>query len=136
MREIRPHRAVSSRMLARATARLLDEIDETGNALAVVRFGRIVAVLAPFENGERIGVEENDPLRERRIDDFPLGDLDRDIFGLIAAEPSGRWSPDHKPADAAIPDVLGLLSRLELAGLIERNIGSFRLTKLGRSVRR
>ncbi len=104
--------------MARDTARLLDEIDETGNAVAVVRFGRIVAVLAPFENGE----DDWRPPGQLdssagHIDDFALGSIDRGVFELIVREPTG-------------------VTRLELAGLIEKGLGRFRLTKLGRSVRR
>jgi antitoxin (DNA-binding transcriptional repressor) of toxin-antitoxin stability system len=133
MREIRPHRAVNTRCLARNTARLLDEIDETGEAVAVVRYGRIVAVLAPFDNGQIIAVPEA-PL-EPHMDELHIRDADRRVFELIAEEPNGFWSPDQKPIDLSIPEVLGSLTRLELAGLIERNVGSFRLTKLGRNVR-
>ncbi len=134
MREIRPRRAVSSRSLARRTARVLDEIDETGDAVAVLRFGRIVAVLAPFDGRQTIGLAEKPA--EPGIDDFGLREVDRDIFELIAAEPTRLWSPDQKPATHPITEVLASLTRLELAGLIEANLGRFRLTRLGRSVRR
>lgn len=70
MREIQPQRAVSSRALARTTARLLDEIDETGSAIGMVRFGRIVAVLMPFE----------EPSAQPMIYRDELSSADREIF--------------------------------------------------------
>ena len=130
MREIRPHRAVSSRSLARRTAQVLDEIDETGDAVAVVRYGRIVAVLAPFDNSHPIGIEERP---SQSIEDLDLRDNDRCIFDLIAAEPSRLWSPEHRPATLSITGVLASLTRLELAGLIEPHLGRFRLTKRGKT---
>lgn len=134
MREIRPRRAVSSRSLARRTAQVIDEIDETGDAVAVLRFGRIVAVLAPFDDRQAIGLDEKPA--EPGIDDFGLRELDRNIFELIAAEPTRFWSPDQKPATHSVTEALASLTRLELAGLLESNLGRFRLTRLGRSVRR
>jgi antitoxin (DNA-binding transcriptional repressor) of toxin-antitoxin stability system len=133
MREIRPRRAVSSRSLARRTAQVLDEIDETGDALAVVRFGRIVAVLAPFDDGEAIGLKER--TAEEGIEELGLRSVDRSLFEMIAAESTRLWSPDQKPAALSITEVLASLTRLELAGLIEANLGRFRLTKRGRDVR-
>lgn len=133
MREIRPRHAVSSRALARRTAHVLDEIDETGDAVAVVRFGQIVAVLAPFDGRQAIGLDETPA---PAIEDFELRDVDRVIFEQIAAEPTLLWSPDQKPATFSITEVLASLTRLELAGLIEANLGRFRLTKRGRDVRR
>ena len=81
-----------------------------------------------------MGLEEKP--EERGIDDFELRDVDRRIFELIAAEPAQLWSPDQKPATYSITEVLASLTRLELAGLIEANLGRFRLTKRGRRVRR
>ena len=132
MREIRPHRAVSSRSLARRTAQVLDEIDETGDAVAVVRFGRIVAVLAPFDGGQAISMKDKPP--EPAIEELKLTEVDRAIFELIAAEPGWSWSPDQKPAALSITEVLASLTRLELEGLIEAYLGRFRLTRRGRSV--
>lgn len=37
-------------------SRVLDDLHRTGHAVAVVRYGRIEAVLAPLEDGPKVGL--------------------------------------------------------------------------------
>ena len=132
----RPERAVSARELARRTSHLLNELEETGHSLAVVRFGRIVAVLAPMEDGPRVGAEWKPKLPQHAIDldRFDLTGAKREVFDAVAGEPSGVWSMNTPLIGRTVSEILNAGGMLELDGLVERFGAGLRLTKIGRRV--
>jgi hypothetical protein len=127
--------------LARETARILDEIYESGHAVAVVRYGRIEAILAPLTDGPKVGLarawQAKLPLLDEEVDmeSLDLTDFDREMFDRIAMSSSGLWSPNETVEGRTISEVLVACSTLEMSGLIERFGASFQLTKSGKRVR-
>jgi hypothetical protein len=136
----RPQRAVSARALARGMSHILNEMSETGHAVAVVRYGRIEAVLAPLDDGPKVGIARSWradlPPREEEIDltQLDLGDFDKEIFDLIARSPSGLWSPNSRIDGRTVSEILVACSSLEMLGLTERFGASFQLTRKGKRV--
>jgi len=134
----RPQRAVSSRDLSRHTANLLDEIGDTGRALAIVRYGRVVAVLAPHVDGARVGPTGSwigaplDVVEEVDIGDLDLDEAKRYVLNAVSREPGGLWSPNQNHEGFHISAIAAACGSLDIDGLIERFGSHFRITKLGR----
>jgi len=132
----RPQRAVSTRELTRRMAHVLDEIEETGLAVTVVRYGRAVAVLAPLE-GERVGrastwTPSQPPfIEESESEDVELTETQEELIHAISAEPSREWSANSPLLGRTVSERMIAASRLELDGLAERVGGRLRLTRKG-----
>lgn len=137
----RPQRAVSARQLARTMSRILDDMNRTGHAVAVVRYGRIEAVLAPLEDGPKVGLARSwtadRPPREMEIDlaSLNLTGFDLEMFEMIANSPTGLWSLNTPIEGRTISQILAACGRLELEGLTERFGASRQLSRKGKSVR-
>lgn len=137
MNAFRPQRAVSARGLARGMARILDEIEETGRAVAVVRYGRISAVLAPMDRSPRVGDPSDWQPKLPPLDD-EIGDesvevsfVAREVLDAILASDTGLYSPNERLGQRTISERIVGCSELELAGIVDRFGASFRLTKKG-----
>ena len=127
-------RTVSSRELSRRTSDLLNEIDDEGHALVIVRFGRAAALLVPLERSPRsirsVAIErhEDGPTEMPQLDDE-----ERELLRRIAA-----CHPEAHRTATWIGDIVRFcrtVGRLELAGLIENRGGvRQRLTSAGERV--
>lgn len=131
----RPQRAVSARELSRRMAHILDEIHESGTAVSIVRYGRIVAVLAPCD-GERVGparawTAPYPPPTPDAIDDPELDDVDRQLLRAILASPTREHHVNDGLPGREFRDGCIATSRLELMHLVERVGNRVRLTKRG-----
>lgn len=102
MSAFRPQRAISARGLAPGMAQILDELEETGHAVAVVRYGRIAAVLAPMENGSKLRRPEAwvpdmaSEVEEIEDADPELSAVEGEVFEAIVQSDSGLWSPSER----------------------------------------
>lgn len=138
MSAFRPQRAVSSRGLARGMAHILDEIEETGRAVAVVRYGRIAAVLAPMEGSPRMGnasgwqpplpPSEDEPDEEIA----KLSPLACEVLEAIVACEDGLWGPNDGLGERTVSEMSVGCVELELEGLVDRFGARFQLTKKGK----
>lgn len=126
-------RTVSTRELSRRTAELMNEIDDEGHALVIVRFGRAVALLVPLERKPRamrvVTVEERE---EEPVVMPELDDLQRSLLLRISAchpEPhrTSTWTGDIVP-------FLRSVGFLSLEGLIESDGARQYLTANGERV--
>ena len=137
----RPQRAVSSRSLSRNLSRILDEMIESGHAVAVVRYGHVEAILAPIDDGPRVGraihwrPRSSPPEEEIDVAALEMGDIDREIFDAIASHPSNYWTPNCPVEGRTISQISVACVNLEMMGLTERFGPSFQLTRKGRRVR-
>jgi hypothetical protein len=138
MSAFRPQRAISSRGLARGLSNILDEIEETGRAVAVVRYGRIAAILAPMHGSSRIGNPSawqphlpplDEELEEESIELSPLA---REVLNAIADADNGLWGPNDPLGERTVSQRIVGCGELELSGLADRFGARFRLTKKGR----
>ncbi|MGH2726963.1 MAG: type II toxin-antitoxin system Phd/YefM family antitoxin, partial [Actinomycetota bacterium] len=110
-------RNASARELARRTSALLDEIDEKGTAIVIVRFGRPAALLVPLEQTRQhrqVVIQEAGPGLSADEFEMPqLRDYDERLLAEMYArspEPVGR-EDDPERATAFV--------RLQLEGLVE-----------------
>ena len=89
-------RTVSSRELSRRTAELLNEIDDEGHGIVIVRFGRAAALLVPLERRPS-GVRKV-AIEEREEEPFVLPELDESQIRLLGE--ISRSRPDaYRPSD-------------------------------------
>ena len=122
-------------------SRILDDMHRTGHAVAVVRYGRIEAVLAPLDDGPKVGLAKSwnaaMPPHEEEMDpaSINLEGFDREIFDMIADSPTGLWSLNTPVEGRTISQILVACGKLELEGLTERFGASFQLSRKGKSVR-
>ena len=148
-RVARRTRAVSARELSRRMASLLDEMESDEVALVVMRYGRPSAMLVPFEEvggaptlprisdvSGQIPIEET--VRDDDLGDVQLSSDQEWILLDIARCADLTWSMDRLYGDRSkAPGLLAALTRLELAGLVERDWDGIRHTRKGsRLVRR
>ena len=137
MSAFRPQRAISSRGLARGMTQILDEIEETGRAVAIVRYGRIAAVLVPVDNSERIASPDRwqPPLLPvvEEVDEEPprLSELGYEVLDAIVASDNGLWGPNDSLGERTLSQRIVGCSELELAGIADRFGARYRLTKKG-----
>ena len=145
---VRKTRAVSARELSRRMASLLDEMESDEVALIVMRYGRPSAILVPFEEvggaqkmprlSDVAGtVEENEHNRGDDPLDVPLDPDQEWVLLDIAHCPHLNWSMNRVYDDLSRKTArLVAFSRLELAGLVERDLSDIRLTCKGRRLAR
>lgn len=137
----RPQSAISARQLARKMSRILDDMHRTGHAVAVVRYGRIEAVLAPLEDGPKVGLAGSWSAglapREEEIDlaSINLEGFEGEMFDMIANSSSGLWSLNTPIQGRTIGEISAACMRLELEGLTERFGASRQLSRKGKRVR-
>ena len=128
-------RNVTARDLSRRIAELLDEIEENGYGLVVLRYGRPAALLVPLEPKVRraprkISIEE----REEGPFEMPeLEERSRRLLVEMARCAPDSYSPDYWTGEAF--EFCGAFIRLEMAGLAETSVGGRRwLTEKGEMV--
>jgi len=137
----RPQSAVSARQLARTMSRVLDDMLRTGHAVAVVRYGRIEAILAPLEDGPKVGLARSWSAdlapQEEEIDlaSIDLEGFNGEMFDLIANSPTGLWSLNTPVEGRTIGQISAACMSLELDGLTERFGASRQLSRKGKRVR-
>jgi antitoxin (DNA-binding transcriptional repressor) of toxin-antitoxin stability system len=131
-------RNASARELSRRTADLLDEIEQQGIGLVVIRFGRPAALLVPLEPKvrtapRRVVIEEAEsPKTDDPIEMPELRDDDRRLLLEMA-----RCAPDpYCPDDWAGPIMAfcAAFTRLELEGLAQRDGSGRWITTQGERV--
>jgi antitoxin (DNA-binding transcriptional repressor) of toxin-antitoxin stability system len=138
----RKTRVVSARELSRRMATLLDEMESEEVALIVMRYGRPSAMFVPFEETGRAPklprISEVTQLSiEEDVSDDGLGDVhlspDQEwILRDIAHCLDLSWSLDRLYDDRSKASArLAAVTRLEIAGLVERGGGGVRLTRKG-----
>lgn len=135
--EGRAVRSVSLRQLSRRTTSLLEEILDDGGAVLVTRYGSPVALLSPLEDAQidrmasrRAASEEVDEVAE------VVPDLDarqRAVLARVVAKFPYSWNAnDPWVRREELPATLVAMTKLELAGLVERVPLGLRATKLGK----
>lgn len=131
-------RNASARELSRRTADLLDEIEEEGVGVVIVRFGRPSALLVPLEPKERsasrrVIIEEG----EAQEPDDPLEmPLLREVDRRLLLEMAERAPDPYSPEDWTGPIMAfcAAFTRLELERLVEQVGGGRWLTAQGERV--
>jgi antitoxin (DNA-binding transcriptional repressor) of toxin-antitoxin stability system len=131
---------VSVRQLARSASGLIDRVERDGDVIALCRYDRMVAILAPLP--EKIVVEFEGSGSSPRL---PNEDCDVERLELP------EWLENRKEAQAIllraldahpmpfsneglpspIGDTLGAMTHLELGGFSERTLRGTFLTRLG-----
>ncbi|MEX2554550.1 MAG: type II toxin-antitoxin system Phd/YefM family antitoxin [Actinomycetota bacterium] len=128
-------RNVTARDLSRRIAQLLNEIENDGHGLVVLRHGQPAALLVPLEpKGHRAPRKVS--IEEREEEPFEMPELDEGSRRLLlemarcAPEP---YDPDDWGSGAL--EFARLFVRLELNGLAEKSVGGGRwLTESGQLV--
>ena len=122
-------RNVTARDLSRRISQLLNEIEETGTALVVLRYGQPAAMLVPLEpkptrTRRRVAIEQ----REEKPFEMPeLEPADRDMLAALA-----KCAPEpFRPNEVSTATTC---VRLELNGLAESDGGNYWLTADGERV--
>ncbi len=131
-------RNASARELSRRTSALLDEIEDQGIGVVVVRFGRPAALLVPLGSKppnapRRVVIEESE---STEIDDpFEVPAL-RDDTRRLLLEMAERAPDFYRPDDwtGPIMQFCAAFTRLELEGLVEQDHGRRWLTARGERV--
>ena len=130
---------VSIRELVRSASRLIDRVERDGEIIALGRYGRMVAVLAPvpermtvdFEGSRRTTAPDDDGGPEEV--DLPDWLEQDEIPRRILREALRAHPMPFSPNDFRVPidRVWVALTRLELANFVERTLRGNRLTPRG-----
>ena len=131
-------RNASARELSRRTGHLLDEIEEQGIGVVVVRFGRPAALLVALEtkvrtSPRRVVIEEAEALETD--DPVEMPSLREDARRLLL-EMADRAPDPYHPDDWTGPvmEFCAAFTHLELEGLVEVSQGRRWLTAQGERV--
>jgi hypothetical protein len=157
----KPNGVVSSRDLARNTARILDSLKTFEQSLLVVRNGLPTAVIASIPDPAWRPRGPDDVGRHQRLDtDCSSWDIDENETGSTEGEvleeamgvlegldledshrrvlevlaDGGQWAPDAIASAASLKGIAGLLGFLELRRLIVRRFHYYLIGKRGMEV--
>jgi antitoxin (DNA-binding transcriptional repressor) of toxin-antitoxin stability system len=131
-------RNAGARELSRRTADLLDEIEEEGVGVVIVRFGRPSALLVPLERKERsslrrVIIEEGEAQEPDDPFEMPvLREVDRGLLLEMAERAPDPYSPEDWTGP--ITAFCSSFTRLEFERLVEKDGGGRWLTAQGERV--
>src|SRR5437762_4134695 len=120
-------RNVTVRDLSRNTRRLLDELEETDTSFVVLRYGRPAAIISTIPEGSLDERSGPDDLAE-------LTAVQRMVLAAMCDGVPAEVVADRLPI--AVTEALVAIAELELAGLVARDFGSYRVTRSGAAAAR
>ena len=137
-------KCVSYRELSRSTAPVMNEVERDGSAVAISRYGRIVALVIPVP--ERVTFEFEGSGREATVgriaaepdpdlDEIELTELGREFLVDAASTPTGNWRAPDRIYLEDPRRFSGTLHELHIKDLAEwQGSGRVKITRKGRSV--